>query len=92
MEQPSWQSTLIALAVIALVGVLFWRITDGVDADSFAKAWAGVGTLLGVITGAIPSYFFRAQAEKASRRAEAIAAEASPDVIEAARRKNPSFF
>jgi hypothetical protein len=92
MEQPSWQSTLIALAVIALVGVMFWRITSGIDADSFAKAWAGVGTIVGVITGAIPSYFFRAQAEKATRRAEAMAAEASPDIVEAARRKYPGVF
>lgn len=87
-DQPGWPSAAVAIAIIALVGVMFWRAVDG----EFATIWAGVGTVVGVVTGAIPAYFFRAEANKASARAEAIAAEASPDVVQAARTKVPRAF
>jgi hypothetical protein len=86
--QPSWPSAAVAIAIIALVGLMF---VEAVDND-FATIWAGVGTVVGVITGAIPSYFFRTEAQKATARAEAIAAEAPPEAIEAAREKAPSAF
>lgn len=85
---PSWPSAVVAVTLIALVGVMFWR---AVDAD-FATIWAGVGTVVGVITGAIPSYFFQQQAQKAHKRAEAIAAEAAPEVVAAARAAAPEAF
>ena len=85
---PSWPSALVAVAIIALVGVMFWR---AVDAD-FATIWAGVGTVVGVVTGAIPSYFFQQQAQKARERAEAISAAAPPEVVAAARAAAPDAF
>lgn len=88
MENPSWPSAFVAVAIIALVGVMFWK---AVDAD-FTTIWTGVGSVVGVVTGAIPAYFFHTQARKASARAEAIAAEASPDAVEAARKKAPKAF
>ncbi len=87
-DGPGWPSAAVAIAIIALVGVMFWRATDG----DFATIWAGVGTVVGVVTGAIPSYFFRAQANKAVARAEAIAAEAPAEAVEAARSKVPRAF
>jgi hypothetical protein len=65
--RPSWPTTVVALAFIALVGVMFWRATD---ADNFATVWAAVGTVVGVVVGAIPSFFFKAQADIAQDRAK----------------------
>jgi hypothetical protein len=78
----------VAVAIIALVGVMFWKAVDG----DFSTIWSGVGTVVGVVTGAIPAYFFRTEARKATARAEAISAEASPEVVQAARAKAPQAF
>jgi hypothetical protein len=93
---PGWPSALVSVAIVALVGLMFWK---AVDSTNFAEIWAGVGTVVGVITGAIPAYFFRTQvkqaneiAAKAEQKATAIAAEASPDAVEAARKRNPHLF
>jgi hypothetical protein len=88
MSQPSWPSTVVAVAFIALIGTIFWRAVD----NDFATIWSGVGTLLGVVTGAIPSYFFHTEAKKASARAEAIAGEATPEAVAAARSRAPEAF
>jgi hypothetical protein len=85
----SWPSAVVAVAIIALVGLFFWKAADS---DDFATIWSAVGTVVGVVTGAIPAYFFRQDAKKASARAEAIAAEASPDAVEAARTRVPEAF
>lgn len=85
---PNWPSAIVALGFLALVGVMFWKAVEG----DFATIWAGVGTVVGVVTGVIPAYFFRQDAKKAAARAEAIAAEASPDVVAAARNRSPAAF
>lgn len=66
-NSPSWQSTIIALALIALVGGIFMvvYIRDGI-ADAL-KAWGVLGTLVGVLVGAIPAYFFGQQTAAAAR-------------------------
>lgn len=96
MNQPSWPSAVVAVAFIALVGVMFWK---AVDSSDFAEIWAGVGTVVGVVVGLIPSYFFKTQADRASDTADkaqareaAIAAEASPQQVAEARRNNPVAF
>jgi uncharacterized membrane protein len=86
--QPSWPSAVVAVAVIALVGLMFWQAVE----HDFKTIWAAVGTVVGVVTGAIPAYFFKAQADKASARAEAISAEAPSSAVEAARKKVPRAF
>lgn len=85
---PSWPSAVVAIALIALVGVMFWRAADA----DFATIWAGVGTVVGVLTGAVPSYFFHRDAVKARDRAEAISAHADPATIAAARAAAPKAF
>lgn len=85
---PSWPSAVVAVAIVALVGVMFWKAVD----NDFTTIWAAVGTVVGVVTGSIPAYFFRVDAQKASARAEAIAGEAPADAVEAARRKVPAAF
>jgi hypothetical protein len=86
--QPSWPSAVVAVAIIALVGVMFWKAAE----EDFTTIWTGVGSIVGVVTGAIPAYFFHTQAQKASVRAEAISAEAEPRAVEAAREKHPEAF
>ncbi len=85
---PTWPSAVVAVALIALVGFMFWIAVE----NDFEKIWAAVGTIVGLLTGAIPSYFFKSQADKATARAEAIAAEASADVVAAARQRTPQAF
>jgi hypothetical protein len=85
---PNWPSAVVALGFLALVGLMFWKAAEG----DFATIWAGVGTVVGVATGAIPAYFFRQDAKKATARAEAIAAEAPAEAVEAARQRNPTAF
>lgn len=86
---PSWPSAAVAIAVVGLVGLMFWK---AVESTSFTTIWAAVGSVVGVITGAVPSYFFRVEAKKASARAEAIAAEATPEAVANARAKAPEAF
>jgi hypothetical protein len=93
---PSWPSAIVAVAFLALVGVFFWK---SVDSGNFSEIWAAVGTIVGVVTGAIPSYFFKKdadaaheQAETANRREVALASAAPQDVLERARAANPNLF
>jgi hypothetical protein len=55
---PSWQSTVIALAFIALVGGIFIVVYEKDGIDTALKAWGAIGTLVGVVVGAVPTYFF----------------------------------
>jgi hypothetical protein len=87
-ESNNWPAALVAVAFIALVGVMFWRATE----KDFATIWAGVGTVVGVITGSIPAYFFRTEARKAGARAEAIAGVAPPGTVQQARQAVPEAF
>ncbi len=66
-SKPSWQSTIIALALIALAGGIFIVVFEKEGIDSGLKVWAVLGTLVGVITGAVPTYFFGQQATAAAR-------------------------
>ena len=79
---------MVAVALIALVGFMFKLAVD----NDFATIWAGAGTIVGVLTGAVPSYFFKTQADKAAARAEAISAEAPSEAVRAARERAPRAF
>ncbi|HEX6287434.1 MAG TPA: hypothetical protein VFZ80_08100 [Acidimicrobiia bacterium] len=68
---PSWQSVVVALAIIGLVGLFFVvGLTQTEDVDEFLKLWGGLGTIVGVVAGAIPSFFFKMQADKAVAQAD----------------------
>jgi Na+/glutamate symporter len=64
---PSWQSTIIALALIALVGAIFIVVFAKEGADAALKVWAAIGTVVGVLAGAIPTYFFGQKATTAAK-------------------------
>jgi divalent metal cation (Fe/Co/Zn/Cd) transporter len=53
-------SLVVALLFLVLVGLIFWRATEPpFNRENFQTIWTAVGPLIGVVTGAIPSYFFR---------------------------------
>jgi hypothetical protein len=55
-----WPSAAVAIAMMAMVaaiaGVALYRIGNNVDA--YQKIWATMGGIVGVVIGAIPTYFF----------------------------------
>jgi asparagine N-glycosylation enzyme membrane subunit Stt3 len=83
--KPTWPAAFVALGFLALLGMMFWRATDS---NEFTTIWASIGTVVGVVVGAIPSFFFKAQAadaqvqlSKASAKAMLYAAAAPPENI-----------
>jgi hypothetical protein len=85
-RSPSWQSVVIAVAIIALVGLFFAvGVTQTDDTDDFLKIWGAVGTIVGIVAGAIPSYFFKTQADHAAAQADQATTQAD-QATEAANR------
>jgi len=68
-DNQSWQSTLIALGFILLVGAIFVVVYARDGIDTALKAWGGPGTLVGVVVGIIPTYFFGKSATAAHAKA-----------------------
>ena len=79
-QRMGWPTGSVALGFLALVGLIFWRATE--DMQNFGTIWAVAGPIVGVVVGAIPSYFFaqssRRDQKETHERAEAYAA-ALPD-------------
>jgi len=91
--KPSWQATVIALAFLGFVGFALWLAAY----HNFTTIWTAVGPIVGVVVGAIPSYFFKQQsdaagaaAQKANSLAAAFAAAVPPDAaVDINQRYNP---
>ena len=62
-------SGLVAIGFLALVGFIFWRATD--SQQNFDQIWGAAGPIIGVVIGAIPSFFFHRQA-RAERARSAV--------------------
>ncbi len=76
-NSPSWQSTVIALALIALVGGIFIVVFEQEGTGSALEVWAALGTIVGVIAGAIPTYFFGQQSLTAVKEGTKVAEKAA---------------
>jgi hypothetical protein len=85
MITPSWPAAAVAIAFLAFVAAIFLTVYFKGGLDDSLKAWAAVGTVVGVVTGAIPSYFFHQNAQVAQRDANALRAAADPQTIERAK-------
>jgi hypothetical protein len=57
-DKPTWQSTVVGITLIGAVVAIFVVVFEKDGIDGALKAWAAIGTLVGVITGAVPTYFF----------------------------------
>jgi len=84
-NQPSWPSAVVALGFLALVGVVFISIYQRGGIDDALKAWGAVGTVVGVIVGAIPTYFFHQIAKQEQQNANALRLAADDVTIQKAR-------
>lgn len=106
MQPTSKQSTVIALLFTLLVGAITVTALAEYAVDDFLKVWAVIGTLVGVTTGAIPSFFFAnaaSAAQQTARRATELHSDdqqrlqtllgvAGPDVLHEARARRPDLF
>jgi len=80
-----WPAAVVAVAFLAFLAAVFLVVfyRDGIDGA--LKVWAALGTVVGVITGAIPSYFFHRAAQSAQRDADALKMAADSATIDRAR-------
>jgi hypothetical protein len=86
--QQSWQSTVIAFGFIAFAGLgLYLAVSN----HRFSTIWSGIGTVVGVLTVAIPSDFFKQQADAAVRRATAFARALPAETYSALIRERPDL-
>lgn len=69
MQTQSWPSALIASLIIMLVGGIFLTVYAHSGMDDALRAWAAIGTIAGLVTGVIPTYFFGQQRAAAAEQA-----------------------
>ena len=91
LAEISWQSTVVAVAFLAVVASLMLVVLRKSTVDQALKLWAGLGTLVGVLAGSIPTYFFtdriaqeqvqRQQADTRTQQAEVQRVQAEKDTI-----------
>ncbi|MEV0797631.1 hypothetical protein AB0I34_08070 [Kribbella sp. NPDC050281] len=71
---------LIGLAYLGLVVFIMLFCADQTSSfDDYSKYWGLFGTLIGVTTGAIPTFFFKAQADQAGKKADAATERANKE-------------
>jgi hypothetical protein len=72
------------IAYLALVVfIIIFCATETTNFDDYAKYWGLFATLVGVATGAIPSFFFKTQADKATELADKQTARAEKESTKA---------
>jgi hypothetical protein len=75
----TWKSVVIGCAfMLFLFGVLWLGLTHS---SNFSTIWAALGSVVGVVTGAIPSYFFKQETNKANAKTEIYAQNVPPAAI-----------
>jgi len=75
---------LIGLAYLGLVVFIMLFCADQSSGfDDYSKYWGLFGTLVGVATGAIPSFFFKTQADQADQKAKDATDKASKEASKA---------
>jgi hypothetical protein len=98
--QSKLGSILIGIAYLALVVfIIIYCGQRSADFSGYSQYWGLFGTLVGVATGAIPSFFFKAQAdqandraEKANGKAQVLAGALEPEKVEELKRAQPRTF
>ena len=71
MGKINWISAIVALLYLGLVWLIILFCGSRTETfDEFSQYWGLFSVIVGVVTGAIPSFFFRDQAKKAEEAAE----------------------
>ena len=69
---PNWPSAVVALGFLAFVASVFLTVYHRDGLDGAIKVWGVIGTVIGVLIGAIPSYFFHQAARSAQKNSNAL--------------------
>jgi hypothetical protein len=77
---PGWPEAVVAVFFVAFAGLAVFL---GVEHDKFLEVWAGVGTVVGVLTGAIPGYFFAKSSQSTTIEAQQSATQAQESANQA---------
>lgn len=85
IQKPNWPSAAVAIAFLAAVTVIFVVVYMHDGIDGAIKAWGAIGTLVGVVIGAIPSYFFHQAARRAQTDATKLMQAADATTLQRAR-------
>lgn len=93
-QQSQGPAAAVAVAFIAFVAAIFLVVYEHGGIDAALKAWGAIGTIVGVVTGAIPSFFFHQAATTAQqtaltaqRNASALLAAADQATVDRARQQ-----
>lgn len=99
MTPSTKQATVVAVLYLLLVGVIAVVALHEYSVDDFLKVWAVLGTLIGVLTGAVPSYFFALSAgdareaqARAEARAQTILGLSDSGTLKKAKELRPDLF
>ena len=57
-ESTNWPSAGVAIALVTLVGAVAITAIVRYDVDDALKIWSSLGTVVGVLTGGVVTYFF----------------------------------
>jgi len=87
MQQSQWPAAVVAVAFIAFVAAIFLVVYNRDGIDTALKAWGAIGTVVGVVTGGIPSFFFHQTAKAAQRNTDALLAAADQPTVQRARQE-----
>jgi hypothetical protein len=75
-QQSDWPSTLVAVAILLLIGAIaITAIIHYSTVDDALKIWTGLTALVGVVTGAFVSYFFTKGTTQAAQQTAQVAAQ-----------------
>ncbi|HEV7585798.1 MAG TPA: hypothetical protein VGO14_08475 [Solirubrobacteraceae bacterium] len=103
MKPSTGQSTWIATLIVLFVAAIVITALSVYKVDDFLKVWAVIGTLVGVVTGAIPGFFFAATAQRTAKsvsenkaasdeKLQTLLGFSSPDALRAAVEARPDLF
>lgn len=99
MAPTARQSSAVAILFVVLLGAVAITALIAYPAEGFLRAWAVIGTLVGIAVGSLPAWFFaaaagRADAERArnEEKVQTLLAVAEPDLVQQAARLRPELF
>jgi hypothetical protein len=64
-----WTSTIVAVALILFLAIIMVIALTRYTIDEVLKLWAGLGTIVGILTGTFGTYFFTRQSAEAKVQA-----------------------